>query len=56
MKKEYQKPAVQVVKIQQTLLLDASAQNIQSNANLKYGKGGSVSGRSRGFTDWDDDE
>lgn len=59
MKKNYVMPQVQVVKINQNVnILAGSGQGIQGisgNADLNYGGGGSVSGRSRDYDDWDEE-
>ena len=53
-RKAYRKPAMQVVnlKTRQQLL---AVSDINGNAGLNYGGGGSGSARSRGFGGWDDD-
>ena len=57
MKKNYQKPAMRVVKIQhQQHLLQASVNNVNSSSiGIGFGGGSSVSGRARqNNDDWDD--
>lgn len=57
MKKFYEKPAMRVVRIQQQChILSGSMNKVDGNASLKYGGGGSGDARSRGASDWDDDE
>ena len=54
MKKNYMKPAMRVVQIQQKeCILDAS---LDTNVGLNYGGGGSGTARSRSSDGWDDDD
>ena len=56
-KKNYQKPAMQVVTIKgQQHLLVPSATSVGGNVFNSEVKGGSGSARGRGFDDWDDEE
>jgi len=57
-KKNYQKPATQVVKINVSRqLLGASEVNsLSNNAELQYEGGGNGVARGRSFDDWDDEE
>jgi hypothetical protein len=56
MKKNYVKPQMQVVKINQRVsILEGSVKGVSGNADLNYGGGGSVSGRSRDYDDWDEE-
>lgn len=56
-KKAYQKPAMQVVKINsRQRLLSGSLTGTTNNANMTYGGGNSGVARSRSFNDWDDEE
>ena len=58
-KQAYQKPALRVVKIQQTSIIctSNSVSSVNSNADLNYGGGGSgpARARSHGGIDWDDE-
>ena len=53
MKKHYQIPAIMVVKVDTSSLLQNS---IQSNADLKMGGGGSGPARGRQSSSWNDDD
>ena len=58
MKKNYVKPEMQVVKINQRVSILAGSDKVKGvsgNADLNYGGGGSVSGRSRDYDDWDEE-
>ena len=56
-KKEYMKPALQVVTINiRHQLLNTSLTGTTNNASLNYGGGGSGPARSRSFDDWDEDD
>jgi len=56
-KKEYQKPALQVVTIDiRHQLLNASLTGTTNNVNMTYGGGGSGEARSRSLDGWDDEE
>ena len=55
-KKEYQKPAMQVVKMQAATILAGSVNSVNSNASLNYKGGGSGPARGRGVDNWDDEE
>ena len=56
-KKDYQKPAIQVVELQIAVMQTNSVTGVSSNVdNLKYGGGGNGPDRSRGGGDWDDEE
>ena len=59
MKRNYVKPEMQVVKINQSAnILAGSGQGIQGisgNTNLGLGGGSSSSGRSRDYDDWDEE-
>lgn len=56
MKRNYVKPQMQVVKINQRVsILAGSVKGVSGNADLNYGGGGSVSGRSRDYDDWDEE-
>ena len=56
MKKEYMKPQVEVVRVKTCLPLADSLYGLSSNVDLEYGGGGSSSGRSRDYDDWDEEE
>ena len=57
-KKAYQKPAMQVVKIQHkcNILSGSPVTGTTNNVNMNYGGGNSGTARSRSFGDWDDEE
>jgi len=57
-KKAYQKPAMQVVKIniRHQLLSGSPVNRTTNNVNMSYGGGGNGVSRSRDFDDWDDEE
>jgi hypothetical protein len=57
MKRNYVKPEMQVVKINQSanILAGSPVGKVSGNADLNYGGGGSVSGRSRDYDDWDEE-
>jgi hypothetical protein len=56
MKKEYMKPQVEVVRVKTCLPLADSIKTVSNTVGLEYGGGGSSSGRSRDYDDWDEDE
>ena len=56
MKKEYMKPAMRVVKVKMCQLLVESVTGLSNSVGLEYGGGGSSSGRSRDYDDWDEEE
>ena len=57
MSKNYQKPAMRVVKLQhRSSILSGSIHDTTSNAGIGYGGKGSGVARSRGRGGWDDDE
>ena len=55
MKKEYMKSAMRVVKVKMCQLLVESVTGLSNSVGLEYGGGGSGTGRSRDYDDWDDD-
>jgi hypothetical protein len=56
MNKEYITPAMRVVRIQQQChILSGSINDLNTNAGLNYGNGGSGTARSRSNDGWDDD-
>ncbi|MBQ4391696.1 MAG: hypothetical protein II826_01140 [Prevotella sp.] len=58
MKKKYMKPTMMVVRLQQQGIICASpVSNVDSNADLNFGGGGSGPSRARshGDTGWDDE-
>ena len=58
MKKEYQKPQIEVVKVNVCQPLASSSDkidSIDSNAGFSLGNGSSTGGRSRGCDDWDEE-
>lgn len=57
MKKEYQKPGMYIVVLQnRTMLLAGSVTSTTNNVNMTYGGSGSGPARARSFDDWDDEE
>ena len=55
MKKEYMKPAMRVVKVKMCQLLADSIKTVSNSVGLEYGGGGSGTGRSRDYDDWDEE-
>ena len=58
-KKNYQKPAMQVVTIKGQQLLDSTSGGVTGIAGNTFSSsvsGGSGGARGRGFDDWDDDD
>ena len=59
MKKEYQKPQIEVVKVNVSCQILAGSidkiDSIDSNAGFSLGNGSSTGGRSRGCDDWDEE-
>ena len=56
MKKNYSKPAMRVVRIQQTKMLCGSIRSVESgDAGIGYDGGGSGPARARSFGGWDDE-
>ena len=55
MKKEYMKPQVEVVRVKTCLPLADSLHGLSNTVGLDYGGGGSSSGRSRDYDDWDEE-
>ena len=56
MKKNYKKPAIQVMEIQTTSVCQVSVQNISTNASLRYGGGGHGDARAKERGSWDDED
>ena len=56
MKKDYQKPTMNVLRIQATSLLMNSVTNVVSNVDLKNGGGGSGPAHSRDGNSFDDED
>ncbi|MBQ7988324.1 MAG: hypothetical protein IJ253_07425 [Bacteroidaceae bacterium] len=55
-KKNYQKPALQVVAIQAISMMAQSVNDVNGNASIRYGGRGSGAARSRQHDSWDDGE
>ena len=57
MKRNYVKPQMQVVKINQsTFIMESKSISVSSNdTGITYGGGSSTSGRSRDYDDWDEE-
>ena len=57
MKKNYQKPTMQVINIEPATMIAQSVTSVNSNAGLQYKGGGNGPARSRdGGGYWDDEE
>ena len=55
MKKEYMKPQVEVVRVKMNCqILAGSVTGLSNSVGLDYGGGGSGTGRSRDYDDWDE--
>lgn len=56
MKKNYRKPQVKVVRVKMNChLLVNSVTGLSNSVGLEYGGGGSGTGRSRDYDDWDEE-
>ena len=56
MKKEYQKPQIEVVRVNTIQLLsDSKVTNVAGNGDFTLVGGGAGGGRSRGCDDWDEE-
>lgn len=55
MRRNYQKPVMNEVKIQQTSMICSTTTSVNSNAGLTYGGAGSVDARAKSRNaDWDE--
>lgn len=56
MKKNYQRPTLQVTAIQAISMMAQSVNDVKGNAGIRYGGRGSGAARSRQYDSWDDGE
>lgn len=56
MKKDYQKPTLQVTAIQAISMMAQSVNYVNGNVGIRYGGRGSGAARSRQHDSWDDGE
>ena len=56
MKKNYMKPAMQVMAIRATSICQSSVKNISTNADLNFGRGGNGYARAKERGGWDDED